>query len=98
MKRETQITRYSQEDIVTDGDEQFYEIKEPLDITAQDTDEIYYVKTGDTLRGLAFQMYMDARLWWVIAEFNDIIDPFEDIVVGTPLRCPSLSRVRSQIV
>lgn len=31
---------------------------------------------GDTLDSLALKYYNNPTLWWVIAYFNDIIDPF----------------------
>lgn len=31
---------------------------------------------GDTLDSLALKYYNNPTLWWVIAYFNDIVDPF----------------------
>lgn len=39
---------------------------------------------------IAYEHYMDAQLWWLIAMANDIIDPFF-IPPGITLRIPYLS-------
>ena len=51
---------------------------------------------GEELDLMAYEEYGDSRLWYVIAEVNDIIDPVaEAIPNGTPLFIPSLSEIRS---
>src|SRR5207247_1983971 len=35
----------------------------------------------------------DPRLWWVIAQYNSILDPYAEIVQGLELRVPSTTKV-----
>ena len=39
----------------------------------------YQLKDSDTLLTLAKRFYGSTRFWWVIALYNDIIDPFYDL-------------------
>lgn len=55
------------------------------------------VPAGAKLGLIAHEFYSDARLWWVIADASDIIDPF-DIAAGTELRIPDLSRVQAEVL
>lgn len=59
--------------------------------TSERSDDIFYTPTVyDTLPLLAERFLEDARRWWIIAEYNSIIDPFASIY-GMVLRIPSLS-------
>ena len=50
----------------------------------------YEWKLGDRLDVLAFQMYRNPSLWWVIAEHNpEAVDP-ANIPAGTVLRIPNV--------
>lgn len=42
---------------------------------------------------IAAYLYDDTSLWWLIAQFNNIIDPFDEVIVGRVLRAPSKDRV-----
>lgn len=41
------------------------------------------------LPGLAFNMYDDINLWWVLALYNGIVDPINDVYVGRTMRAPN---------
>lgn len=64
-------------------------------IIADETDSILEVTKPweDRLDNLAFELYGDPKLWWVIAELNHILDPFTEIKVGTELRIPRKERL-----
>lgn len=47
---------------------------------------------------LAVKELGDARHWWVIADLSDVIDPFEELVPGKQLRCPSVQRLYFNIL
>jgi len=49
-----------------------------------------YVNRPDLIANTA---YGDPSLWWVIFEFNKIIDPFFDLKLERILRIPSKDRV-----
>ena len=43
---------------------------------------------GETLQNIAFAAYGDSGKWYLIAEANQIIDPFTEVVPGKLLRIP----------
>lgn len=61
-----------------DNGEYFYNITRKLNIPAE-IREAYYkdyvVKYGDSWTGIAFKMFNDVKLWWIICATNNIIDP-----------------------
>lgn len=92
------ITRYRDEDIIEYEDNLIYEIRAKINTEWREGDLFYSVKSGDNLRNIADILYRDARLWWIVAEFNDIINPFDNLETGKELRYPSLRRIREEIV
>lgn len=46
---------------------------------------------------LASDYLNDSHLWWVIAQYNAILDPYAEIVQGTYLRIPPASKVQDMI-
>lgn len=53
----------------------------------------YVVKAGDTLDLIALNHYNDPTRYWIIADFNRILDPFEKLTVGQKLKIPVLSNI-----
>lgn len=58
---------------------------------------------GGTLQAIAQQFYNDPGLWWVIAEFNNITDPFPieqggELSVNQILVVPSYQKVITSIL
>lgn len=52
------------------------------------------VSQKDTLDTLALNYYNNPSLWWVIAYFNDIQDPFEQLLNHfTIIKIPSISSI-----
>lgn len=52
------------------------------------------VKQEDTLDSLALNYYNDPTLYWVIAFFNDIQDPFEQLIQKFAiLKIPSITSI-----
>lgn len=39
---------------------------------------------------IAYHIYMNVYLWWVVLQANKIMDPFTELLVGTELRLPML--------
>ena len=54
----------------------------------------YQVEVGDTYDSIALSVYNSPLFYWVICDFNDIQNPFEDPQVGTVLRIPTLTAIR----
>lgn len=51
------------------------------------------VKEGDTLDSLALYYYNNPTYFWVIADFNRIQDPYEELQVGDILKIPTFSNI-----
>lgn len=48
--------------------------------------EFYNVDGEEFLDDISSQFYGTPTLWWVIAEFNDVVNPFEALEEGEALR------------
>lgn len=53
----------------------------------------YTVEQGDTYDSIALAMYNNPTYWWVITDFNRILDPFETPVKGTVIKVPIFSNI-----
>jgi len=58
-------------------------------LTAEDTR--YTIKQGDTLEHISYKFYRDSKLWYIIADNNNIINPFE-MIIGNVLIIPKLKQ------
>lgn len=47
------------------------------------------VKAGDTLDSLALYYYGNPTYYWIIADFNDFLDPFIPLIVGKIINIPA---------
>lgn len=47
---------------------------------------------------IAYNYYQNALLWWVIAQANNIKDPFNDVTAGMVLRIPNLNTLYGGIL
>lgn len=54
---------------------------------------MHTVGVGDTLDSLALQYYNNPTYYWVIADYNRIIDPFAELTVGQKIKIPSFSGI-----
>ena len=48
--------------------------------------EYYNIDEGDFLDDISAKFYGTPTLWWIVAAFNDITNPFEELEVGEPLK------------
>lgn len=44
---------------------------------------------------LAYDLYGDENLWWVIPQVNELEDPIWDLKDGMSLRVPSVNRLKA---
>jgi hypothetical protein len=52
------------------------------------------VRSNDTLNSLALKYYNNPTFWWVIAYFNNIQDPFKQLIAKyTTLKIPSIASI-----
>lgn len=93
-----EITRYKETDSYEENGVKHYELIDPVNSEFRSNDIIYSVNNGDTLISISFDLYGDARYWWLLADFNKIFDPYEQLIAGTQLRAPSLKRIKEEIL
>ena len=53
------------------------------------SDKIHTLKEGETLQNIAYQQYGDSGKWYIIAEANQIGNPFRELKSGMKLRIPA---------
>lgn len=60
------------------------------------TDLVYTIEEqfAGRIELISYAFYAEARYWWVIAQYNNILDPFSEIVPGRVLYIPSLERLQ----
>jgi nucleoid-associated protein YgaU len=58
------------------------------------TDVSHLVRTDDTLSNIAFKHYGDSKYWWLIADVNEIHNPFE-LPIGTHILIPDFERAKT---
>lgn len=46
---------------------------------------------------IAYKFYGNAKFWWIIAERNEILDPFTGFYKGRKLKIPAMERLRSEV-
>lgn len=65
-------------------------------VTGDPTDLIYFMERKYEGRPdtLGYVFYGDPGLWWIIAQFNNILDPFTELVEGRILIIPTLDRIK----
>lgn len=68
---------------------------EKNNIARSSSDIVYTVEHAYVGRPdlLAATFYEDSHLWWVICQYNNILDPFNEIVVGRILLIPTKDRL-----
>lgn len=68
---------------------------EKLQFETDETDIVYTVENFYEGRPdlIASVFYNEPRYWWVIAQYNNILDPFSEITAGRVLLIPSKDRL-----
>jgi hypothetical protein len=63
------------------------------------SDIVYFVekKYEGKPQLLGYVFYGDTGLWWIICQYNGIIDPLEEIIEGKLLLIPTIERVKAQL-
>lgn len=64
-----------------------------------DTDTVYAVENfyAGRLDLIASVFYNEPRYWWVLAQYNNILDPFSEITAGRILLIPSKDRLPNML-
>jgi nucleoid-associated protein YgaU len=71
--------------------------RQRIDTTPRYDDRLHTVTGGDRIDLLAHSYLGDARLWWIICDYNDIFFPLE-LTPGTDLRIPSVEHVQMRLL
>ena len=97
MRRKS-YNRYKEGLLVQDFDGFFLVPKRnKFDVSVRPDDRFHTVVQDDRLDLLAYKYFGDARLWWVIAEYNNVMW-FFDINIGDTLRLPSITVLNMDIL
>lgn len=91
-------SRYSDTVRVRKGKGVHFGLRRSLSIEPATSDLYYTVQPGDTLHSIAYKIYKDVSLWWVVADFNEVIDPYAGLVAGDTLRVPSRARLFMELL
>ena len=72
--------------------EELLSTREILPVRYHDSDIYHTVKVQEEgrLDLIAQQYYKNPLMWWVIAQANNVYDPFEGIPAGTLIRIPAV--------
>ena len=54
---------------------------------------VHTVDKGESLDSISLYYYNNPTYYWVICDFNNIQDPFNDLTVGDKLLIPSFSSI-----
>ena len=54
---------------------------------------LYIIQADDTLDSLAAQFYKNPAYYWVIADFNEIRDPYVELIPGALIKIPLISSI-----
>lgn len=83
------FSRYSKDRAISDGENVYYEYDSKLDFK-----NLSYVnhtitsKDKNKLMIIAQAYYDNPLYWWIIAQANDLIDPFKTPEIGETIRVP----------
>ena len=90
----TRSDRYRSCNIITDTEtgESLLSTRDIIEIPKRASDLYHTVLLNEVgrLDMIAYKYYNNPLLWWVIAQANDIYDPFTDMHLGMALRIPLL--------
>lgn len=91
-------SRYVSGGITETGDNRL-EWWERKNFTSSVDDSLYTIdqRTAGRIDLIASMFLGEPRLWWVIAQYNKILDPFAEIVAGAQIYIPSPERVDAML-
>ena len=78
-----------------DNNRYYYGITSNLDPSTSYV--LHKVKPGDTYDSIAYQYYGNALFYWVICDFNNILDCLTQPTTGTQLKLPPLNSMSDKL-
>ena len=84
---------------VTEASDNKLEWWERTEFASDVSDSVYTVdqRTAGRIDIIAAMFLGEPRHWWVIAQYNKILDPFAEIVPGAKIYIPSPERVDAML-
>lgn len=80
--------------LTTDREERvLFEIRRPMPRSRGIGIRRVRLVENTTLHDVAFDHYGDQRLWWAIAEFNNIFDPTSELETGREIFVPPIDAI-----
>ena len=67
----------------------------PLSVNEDDDTYVIEARFEGRLDLITTLFLGEPRYWWVIAQYNNILDPYTEVTEGTILYIPTLDRVKS---
>lgn len=64
---------------------------------SSDTTYVIEAKSEGRLDLIAKAYLDDERLWWLIAQYNALLDPFNECITGRVLRIPTKARAQTML-
>ena len=64
-------------------------------VNRDDTTYVVEKKFVGRLDLITAMLLVEPRYWWVVAQYNNILDPYSEIVEGRVLYIPTLDRVKT---
>ena len=58
-------------------------------VVLSDHDDIRILKADETLHSIAYEVYGDSGKWYILAEVNNIMNPFVELKEGMKIRIPT---------
>ena len=89
-------SRYASCVLYRDGDGESLGTRQRIDATPRYDDRFHTVTDGERLDIIAHRYLGDAKLWWIICDYNDLFLPLE-LEPGTVLRIPSVENVKMRL-
>jgi len=90
-------SRYASCVLYRDGDGESLGTRQRIDATPRYDDRFHTVTDGERLDIIAHRYLGDAKLWWIICDYNDLFFPL-DLEPGTVLRIPSVEHVQMRVL
>lgn len=90
-------SRYATCILYVDGDQEFIGTRQQIDASPRSDDVFHTVVEGDRIDLIAYRYLGDAKLWWVICDYNDVFYPL-DMELGAVLRMPSVEHLQMKIM
>lgn len=59
---------------------------------------LYQVRIGDNWFNAARKLLKNSKLWWIMADLSDVVDPFTEFIPGLNLYVPNMKSLMLDIL